>query len=115
MYIIFYLILASFLVEGITQIVQKSVFFGPVRSFFSAREKNIVCAFFSNMLMCPYCTSVWASMFITLCVLVSGFSLVILGNVVVDHFLFFIGAHRFSNLIHDVWDRYLSRHYRKEV
>ena len=112
---LFCLIFSSFLVEGITQLVQKSVFFGPVRDFFSAREKNIICAFFSNMLSCPYCTSVWVSMFITLCVLVSGFSLVILGNVVIDYFLFFIVVHRFSNLIHDVWDRYFSRHYRKEV
>ncbi len=107
MNVVFYLIAASFLVEALTQLIQKSVFFSAFRASF--KEDT----FFNTLLECPYCTSVWISMFVTLCVVLSGFNLVFFGNLVFDIFVFFVGCHRFSNLIHDVWDRYLSRHYKR--
>lgn len=111
--IIFYLFIASFLVEALTQLVQKSVFFSPFRAYFDNHEDSAVCDFIGTVLECPYCTSVWISMFVVLCVLLSGFHLVIFGNVVLDYFVFFVGCHRVSNLFHDIWDRYFSRHYKE--
>ena len=108
-----YLILASFLVETLTQLIQNSVFFSPLRALFSRHKYNVLCRFIHTILECPYCTSVWVSMFITICILLSGYHLVIFGNLVLDYFVFFIASHRISNAIHDGWDRYLSRHYKE--
>ncbi len=111
--IIFYLFIVSFLVEALTQLIQKSVFFSPFRAYFENHKESFIRGFISTILDCPYCTSVWISMFITTCVLLSGFHLVIFGNLVLDYFIFFVVGHRGSNLFHDIWDRYFSRHYKK--
>lgn len=114
MYVICIFLLCSFLVETFTQLIQKSVFFGFFRGFFSARRKKRIFSFIDTLLQCPYCTSVWVSLFVVFCAVISGYNLVIFGNIYVDWFLFFVACHRMSNLIHDVWDRYLTRHYLKE-
>lgn len=111
MVLFFYVLLAGFLVEGITQLVQKSVFFSPVREFFELKSNYKLCRFFNTVLGCPYCTSVWVSMFVTVLILASEIRLVLFGTLVIDYFLFFLVCHRVSNLIHDLWDRYFTRHY----
>lgn len=97
--------------EGLAQLLSKSVFFGPLRDFLGSRE-NVVLAFFSRLVECAYCSSVWTSAFLTLIVFAT-YTPVLLGVVVVDAFLFFIACHRFSNHFHDIADRYFSKDYVK--
>jgi len=93
--------------EGLVELLSKSVFFGPLRSFLSKRS-NPILLFFSRAVECPYCCSVWTSLFLTLIVFVLS-TPSFLGVVVLDALLFLIMCHRLSNHFHDISDRYFSK------
>lgn len=90
------------LIEAITNILSKSNLFEPVRKFFGRHNK-----FIYKLLDCPYCTSVWISLF---CVgMLYLYNISMLPKVIL---LFFIGIvfHRLSNVWHFIIDR-LDRNY----
>ena len=97
--------------EGLAELLSKSVFFGPLRSFLSNRT-NSVLQFFSRAIECPYCSSVWTAMLLTLLVFVFV-TPVFSGVVFLDTFLFLVACHRFSNHLHDIADRYFTKEYLK--
>lgn len=95
--------------EGLAQLLSKSVFFGPLRDFLAARE-NKVMRFFSRLVECAYCSSVWTSTFLTFLVFIT-LAPTLLGVLVIDAFLFLVACHRLSNHFHDIADRYFSKDY----
>jgi hypothetical protein len=99
-------LLTALLVEAITGILVKSDLFIPVRKYLF-ESKNRVLKFVSEILDCPYCTSVWVSLF-CVCMLYI-FIIGILPRILA---LFFLGIilHRISNIVHHVIDRLDPNH-----
>jgi len=96
-----FIIAMVLLIESITNILVKSELFLPVRKvLFESRYK--IFKFLGRILDCPYCTSVWVSLFC-----------VAMGYLYFINFLpqimafFFVGLilHRLSNILHHVIDR----------
>jgi len=85
------------LIEAITNILSKSILFEPVREFFHKYNK-----FIYRLLGCPYCTSVWVSMFCVAMLYLYNISVLPLPLA-----LFFMGIvfHRLSNILHFIIDR----------
>ena len=107
---IFVLLLCIGVNEALTKLLSRSVFFGPLRAYLESKQ-NWLFKFFSRMVVCPYCSSVWTSAFLTLLVF-AAYGPVLMGVFVVDAFLFWVACHRFSNHFHDVADRYFSKDYK---
>ena len=107
---IFVLLISVIVTEGLTQLLSKSVFFGPLREYFNSKESKLF-KFLSRIVECPYCSSVWTSGFLTLLVFSLG-TISLFGNIFLDAFLFLIVCHRLSNHFHDVADRYFSKDYK---
>jgi len=104
---IFLEILATIiLIEAITNFLGKSELLKPLREFLY-NSNNRILKFFHDLLDCPYCTSVWVSLFsiIVLCLYINNLLPHILA-------LFFMGIilHRLSNILHFIIDRIDSNH-----
>lgn len=107
---VYILIILIIINEALTELVSKSVFFGPLRKFLS-NHKNPILLFFGTAFQCPYCTSVHMSVFLS-CITFIFIKPVITGIVYIDVFVYLIGVHRISNLFHDTWDRYFNKQYK---
>jgi len=94
------------LIESITNIITKSELFSPIREFLFNSDYKIL-KFVHSILDCPYCTSVWVSLFCT-----AMFYLYIINSLPYTLALFFIGLilHRLSNVLHFIIDRFDSNH-----
>jgi len=106
---LFLLITATIiLIEAVTNILTKSDLFKPVSAWLFERRNNKVFNFIHDILDCPYCTSVWVSLFsITMLYLyINNLLPQILA-------LFFMGLilHRISNILHFIIDRFDSNHH----
>jgi len=102
----FSILITIILIEAITNILSKSELFSPLREFlFNSNSK--VLRFIHNMIDCPYCTSVWVSLFLT--VMLYLYNINTLPQILA---LFFMGIvlHRISNVLHFVIDRIDSNH-----
>jgi len=94
------------LIEAITNLITKSELFSPIREFlFNSNYK--VLKFIHNIVDCPYCASVWVSLFCT-----AMFYLFTINTLPHILALFFIGLilHRLSNVLHFIIDRFDSNH-----
>jgi len=100
------IIAAIILIEAITGIITKSELFQPIRKFLFNSNSRIL-KFIHDITDCPYCTSVWVSLFCTgmLCL----YKLNIMPQLLA---LFFMGVvlHRLSNVLHFIIDRIDSNH-----
>jgi len=100
------LLLSVLLVEAITNILCKSDLFIPFRELLFNSNIRLL-RFIHNILDCPYCTSVWVSLFVT-------FMVYLYLENLLPHLLalFFISIvlHRFSNILHFIIDRLDSNH-----
>ena len=93
-------------VEAVTNIISKSELFKPLRGglFNLYNSRGIKFAgFIHNIVDCPYCTSVWVSVFYVLCVYLSANSSMFLSVFIC--FCLIIMIHRFSNIMHHIIDR----------
>lgn len=88
----------SLVTEAVTEIIVKSNIFIFIRDYLDKRSKeSSFFEFFSELLACGHCTSVWVAFFVSLILTIGGVTLV---NKYVDWFLLWMLTHRFSNLIH---------------
>lgn len=94
------------LVEAMTNLLTKSELFLPVRKYLF-ESNNRVYKFISKIVDCPYCTSVWVSLF---CVCMLYLFLVNLLPTVFVLFFAGIVIHRLSNVLHCIIDRIDSNH-----
>lgn len=110
-YIIAFFILVV-LNEGLTELIAKSGFFSFFRNIIFVRaDKNRVYRFFTMVLSCAYCTSVWTSL-----LFVVPFVYIVVGYFYTFSFYwllfvlpFVVIVHRMSNYLHDFTDRYIVR------
>jgi hypothetical protein len=94
-------------VEGLTELVTKSVIFEPLREKLAAKN-----SFLNKLLQCGYCTSVWVAIFpavFTAVLLACSFSLWF----VLSAFPLVVVYHRMSNYLHNVNDSRWDKFYRK--
>ena len=91
------IIIASIIVEALTELLSKSEFFNPLRDWLFEGER--IRMFFFTVLECGYCTSVWVAFF------VQFFVDVCFINVFIDWFIIWILVHRISNVVHFLVDR----------
>ena len=90
------------LVEAISEILTKSEFFYPLRSFlFDKGQSSKVLEWVHNLLDCGYCTSVWIGWFIALLLFTDETYLL---NIYVDWFFIGLLLHRLSNITHNLID-----------
>jgi hypothetical protein len=94
------------LIEAMTSILSKSELVLPLKKFLHSSNNRIM-KFFHDLLDCPYCTSVWVSLF-------SIAMLYLYINNLLPRILalFFMGIvlHRLSNILHFIIDRIDSNH-----
>jgi hypothetical protein len=93
-------------IEAVTNIISKSELFKPLRGglFNLYNSRGIKFAgFVHDLIDCPYCTSVWVSLFYLLCVYISASSPLFLSIFV--FFCLIIVFHRLSNILHHIIDR----------
>jgi len=100
------IIITIILIEAITNIISKSELFGPLREFLF-KSNNRILKFTHDIVDCPYCTSVWVSLFCT--VMLYLYNINTLPQILA---LFFMGIvlHRISNVLHFIIDRVDSNH-----
>jgi len=82
-------------IEALTELIIKSEIFEPLRNFFLNRKSKKLCGFINNILQCPYCFSVWASL-IVICMSYNSYSIFI---------LYVLCMHRLSNVCHNIFDK----------
>jgi len=99
--IVLLFLLTALLVEAITGILVKSELFLPVRKYLFESNYRIF-KFVFRILDCPYCTSVWVSLF---CVCMLYLYIIGMLHEILALFLLGIILHRFSNIIHHLIDR----------
>jgi hypothetical protein len=87
----------SLLVEATTNIVTKSQLFLPIRKFLFKK-----CKLLHDLIDCPYCTSVWVSLFY-MCLLYLFFMYLFVSPLIMV--LLVLVVHRMSNIIHFLIDR----------
>jgi hypothetical protein len=98
----FILILLVLNIEAVTNILSKSEIFKPLRAFLFNHSSNRVMRFLHDLLDCPYCTSVWVSLFyITMLYLVEVYAL----SSVFVFVMLVIAFHRMANILHHIIDR----------
>lgn len=103
--IILFIIIGSIAVEGMTELLSKSLIFAPFVDWLkSFNGKNRVLNFFGDAFHCGYCCSMWCSILITLLVFLFS-PPKIFGFIYLDMFVFMIVCHRLSNYIHNIQDR----------
>jgi len=100
---IFILILLLLNIEAVTNILSKSEIFLPLRRFLFNHSNYRVVKLLHGLLDCPYCTSVWVSLFyITmLYLIVEVYAL----SSVFMFIMLVIAFHRMSNILHHIIDR----------
>ena len=100
---VFILILLILNIEAVTNILSKSEIFKPLRKFLFDHSSNRVLKFLHNILDCPYCTSVWVSLFYIgmLYLIVEVYAL----SSVFVFMLLVIAFHRMANVLHHIIDR----------
>ena len=102
---IIYWLLATIAVEAIVEIVIASELFSPLHFWlFKKSENNRVIGFVNKLMSCGYCFSVWVA---------AGVAWMLPGSpsgiAVVDTILKIFVLHRLSNLIHELFKRWLDR------
>jgi len=88
-------------IEATTNIISKSQLFEPLRQVLF-ESNNRGCKFAHNLIDCPYCTSLWVSLFYTI------MFVLYMVNLLPSIFLWFfvaVALHRASNVLHFVIDR----------
>jgi hypothetical protein len=109
------LLVCIFFVEGITELLVKSKFFSSFREFFKRRQSENIYRFIHEVISCPYCTSVWVSLFIIILIYMvsffTGFNFSFVGFAPLDLFLLVVLTHRLSNHLHNFCDKYLDKFY----
>ena len=100
---VFTLILLLLNIEAVTNILSKSEIFLPFRRFLFNHSNYRVVKLLHDLLDCPYCTSVWVSLFyITmLYLIVEVYAL----SSVFMFIMLVIAFHRMSNILHHIIDR----------
>jgi len=90
------------LIEATTNILSKSELFKPLREFLFNRRKRKFFDFIHELVDCPYCLSVWVSLFYVfmLYLYLKG----VLSGVCTWFFMVII-FHRLSNILHFIIDR----------
>jgi len=108
MIFVFKILSVVILIESITNILTKSDIFLPLRKYLF-KSNNKIFIFIHNILDCPYCTSVWVSIFCI--IMLYLFNLNFLPQILT---LFFVGLilHRLSNILHHIIDRIDPMHLR---
>jgi hypothetical protein len=96
--LIFKFLFAVVVVEAITNIITKSIFFSPVREFFFKRKKNKLSNWVHELLDCAYCTSVWVGFFVYICWFCFD-------SVIINVIFMGFALHRLSNVLHFTIDR----------
>lgn len=101
-------------IEASTNVISKSDLFEPVRRWLFERNNRLL-RFIHSIIDCPYCTSVWVSLFS-----ISMLYLYINNSLPQILALFFMGVilHRLSNVLHfliDVLDRFKSKEMDKVI
>ncbi len=106
MYLVLQILITLISIEAITNIISKSVLFEPIRKLLF-KSNNRTLKFIHEGIDCPYCTSVWVSLFCTVMLYLDVINL--LPQILA---LFFIGLvlHRLSNVVHFIIDRIDSNH-----
>lgn len=99
------IIIASIVVEGMTELLSKSLIFSPfVGWLVGFKGRNRILEFFGNAFKCGYCCSNWMSILITCLVFIFS-PQKIFGFIYLDIFVFMVVCHRLSNYIHNIQDR----------
>jgi len=96
------LVLLIFSIEATTNILSKSELFKPLRQYLFNRSNNRMVKFMHDLIDCPYCTSVWVSLFY-ICALF--LSVDIDATSILLIFMCVITLHRLSNILHHLIDR----------
>ncbi len=91
------------LVEATTQLVVKASIFHKLRNWIQNKSN-----FFGELVNCGYCFSVWASIFWNLVLLLTGTSVQMFNNQLLNFIIFVIITHRLSNYLHGVSDRFFD-------
>ena len=99
---IFNFILLIINIEAVTNIISKSEIFKPIRSYLFNRSKNKIMKFLHDLIDCPYCTSVWVSLFYVVLLYLTGAYML---SPVFVFFMLVIAFHRLSNILHHIIDR----------
>jgi len=92
------------LVELLTEIIVKSEIFQPVRQ----RLAKYLGGWFGKLLSCGYCFSVWSAFAV---VFFTKTSYPLIGQMYVDLSLSALVVHRFSNILHNVIDKWTDKYY----
>ena len=100
---VFVLFLLIINIEAVTNILSKSEMFKPLRAFLFNRSNGKWLKFLHDLLDCPYCTSVWVSLFyvIMLYITIDVYAL----SSVFIFIMLVIAFHRLSNILHHIIDR----------
>jgi len=100
---IFILVLLVLNIEAVTNILSKSEMFKPLRASLFNHSGNRIVKFLHEVLDCPYCTSVWVSLFyvVMLYLVVEVYAL----SSAFMFIMFVIAFHRLSNILHHIIDR----------
>ena len=101
--IVFMLFLLILNIEAVTNILSKSEMFKPLRAFLFNRSDNRIIKFLHEILDCPYCLSVWVSLFY-ITVLYITMYVYALSSVFI-FIMLVIAFHRLSNILHHIIDR----------
>ena len=110
------LLVSIFLVEGLVELLAKSAFFGFVKEFLENKaEVNKFWLFWYSVISCPYCLSVWVSIFVVLLIylasLLGNMSFGLIGFAPADLAILVVLSHRLSNHFHDFCDKHLNKYY----
>ena len=93
-------------IEAVTNLLSKSELFKPLREGLfnlSNNRGSKLAGFLHDLIDCPYCTSVWVSLFYVSCVCISANSPLFL--IFFIYFCAIIVLHRLSNIVHHIIDR----------
>lgn len=89
-------------IEALTNIISKSELFKPLRAFLFNRSNIGIVKFLHDLIDCPYCTSVWVSLFYVSLIYLSE---VFMFSGIVLFFMLVFAFHRISNILHHIIDR----------
>ena len=93
-------------VEAVTNLLSKSELFKPLReSLFnlSNNRGSKFAGFLHDLIDCPYCTSVWVSIFYVSCVYITANFPLFSASFI--YFCAIIVLHRLANIVHHIIDR----------
>jgi len=104
--VLYYLIIAVIITEYLTGFIKDATILSRIREFFKALP--VVGNFFTELLECGYCLSVWVTIFVTLAAIVYSLLPTITGIFLLDVIIVGIITVSFSNSWHGFRDRYLD-------